>query len=113
MRQSLFIALAFALAAAGATHAAPLSDTQTSVKVSDYGLDLSRPDDASQMLRRLDVAAMEACGADTSSLREYRLVVRQSSCHAASLDRAVAELNEPGVTAVYDRDRELANRSTD
>jgi UrcA family protein len=97
-------ALAIALATAGVGHAASSSNRHTSVKVVVYGINLSRPDGAARVLRRLDRAATEACGADTSSLREYRLVVARSDCHAASLDRAVAQLDAPAVTALYNEE---------
>jgi UrcA family protein len=105
VKQSWIGALAFVLAIPMVGHAASPADVRTSVKVSLYGFDPSRPDGAAAVLRRLDSAAMEVCGAPIGSLREYRLAVRHSDCHAASLDRAVAQLDDPAVTALYDRER--------
>lgn len=45
---------------------------------------------------------MQACGAFPSSLRDYRLAVRGSRCYTTSVSRAVAALNAPEVTAIYE-----------
>jgi UrcA family protein len=80
------------------------AETSATVGVRFADLNLNQPSDAAVMLGRLDRAAMEACGAEPfSSLRELQREVRGSSCYAKSLGRAVAELNVPEVTAMYDR----------
>jgi UrcA family protein len=95
----------FALALAAATPAAmpAYADGPAAVGVRFSDLNLNQPTDAAIMLDRLDQAAMQACGAfPFSSLREYRVAVRGSQCFTRSLSRAVAELNAPEVTAVYE-----------
>lgn len=101
MRQSMICALALALAAPAASYAAAYGDGDGAVSVRLHDADLNNPGGAARVLRRLDTAALEACGASVGSLREYRLVVQRSTCHAASLDHAVAQLNAPLVTELY------------
>ena len=81
--------------------AASFADPAPSVTVSDRGLDLQSPTDAARMLQRIDNAALEACGADRTSLREYRLVVEHSACHRDGVAQAVSALDAPSVTALY------------
>jgi len=93
----------FAIAALAALTAAP-AFAATSVTVRTGGLDLSDGRDAEVMLRRLDAAAAEACGADRGSVREVQVAVRKSACYTEALDTAVAQLNAPTVNAIH-RDR--------
>ena len=74
---------------------------QVAVPVSYADLDLSSPDGASLMLHRLHDAALNACGADDSSVRPYKWAVHRSACYRDSMDRAVADLNAPAVTRLY------------
>ncbi len=101
MRTPILFALALAATAPIAMPA--YADSPTSVGVQFGDLHLNQPVDAAIMLDRLDQAAMQACGASPfSSLREYRLAIRGSRCYARSLSRAVADLNAPEVTAMYE-----------
>jgi UrcA family protein len=95
LKHLLICAAALAMAAPAASFADP-------VTVSYRGLDLNNPGDAARMLHRLDAAATEACGASRGSLREYRLTVERSTCHRASMARALEALDAPSVTALYD-----------
>lgn len=101
MRYASICALALALAAPLAGHAATEAWRSNVIGVRYNDLDLNRQGDAAAMLHRLDQAAMEACGAQSYSVPDYRWAVRRSSCYDASLGRAVAELNAPAVTALY------------
>ena len=103
MRQFLICTLAFALAAPVVSQAAVFADDHSAVNVRLRDVDPNQPSGATVVLARLDTAATEACGASSFSLSEYRRVVRNSACHAASLERAVAALNAPLVTELYDR----------
>ena len=97
------ILFALALAAAAPMAMPAFADGPTTVGVRFGDLNLNQPADAAIMLDRLDQAAMEACGASpVSSLREYRLAIRGSRCYARSLSRAVADVNAPEVTAMYE-----------
>ncbi len=100
MKRYLICALALALALPAAALAAEASSADTQVKVRYGDLDLRDRSEAAAMLHRLDKAATEACGASDASLREYRLTIQASACHRKSLERAVADLNDPNVSAL-------------
>ncbi len=101
MKKSLICTLAFLAAAPAISHAATSNKPINTVKVEYNDLDLSQPADAAKMLKRLDNAAMEACGADEGSLSDYKWAVHHSDCHATSLNRAVAALDAPRLTELY------------
>ncbi|WP_374575711.1 UrcA family protein [Phenylobacterium sp.] len=91
----MFQILASALAALAASAAAPSATPQEgyrteAVQIGD--LDLAKPDDQVRLDRRLDRAAMEVCGVYQGSLRELKLVVRQSACYRDALAEAKASL---------------------
>jgi UrcA family protein len=68
-----------------------------------YGdLDLSSPDGAATMLHRLHNAALNACGADDSSVRAYKWATHHSACYHRSMERALADLGAPAVTQLYE-----------
>lgn len=95
------LALAFALAAPMMAHAAPQSET-VAVATAAYGdLDLNRASDAKIMVRRLDRAALEACGASRASFRDYRTAVQRGDCYKDGMRQALADLNAPAVTQAY------------
>lgn len=75
---------------------------QTAVPVSYADLDLASPYGAQTMLQRLQHAALNACGADDGSVKPYKWAVRHSACYHRSLDTAVASLDAPSVTRLYD-----------
>lgn len=95
-------ALIAALALAAPAAAAP----SVPVRVGD--LDLTNARQAAEMLRRVDVAAARACGAETASVREMQTAVRRSDCYAKAMDRALAELRAPAVESLYRGDRSAA-----
>jgi UrcA family protein len=90
-------ALGLALAAPTLATAAA-GDPSTAVAVRYGDLDLNRTSDARVLLDRIKDAALDACGADRSSLREYRFAVQRSACYRAGVTHAVAELGAPAVT---------------
>jgi UrcA family protein len=100
LKQVMVLALALALSAPAVSHAAGADrTTMTPVRYDD--LDLDNAADAAVLLKRIDHAASEACGASAFSLREYRQAVRNSACHEEGMSRAVATVNAPTVTAIY------------
>jgi len=103
MNQHLICALALSLAIPAAGLAAPTSQDPISVKVRFHDSGLDTPKEAAHVLRRIDSAALEACGASSSSLPEYRQIVGRSVCHEDGVSRAVANLNVPAVTALYNK----------
>ncbi len=104
----LSIILASALGAAAGSAGAQTTDggLETQNVVVRYGdLDLQRPTDASTLLARLRTAALSACGAGFESLPEYRAAVGRSPCYKDSLYSAVASLDAPLVTRIYNNRR--------
>lgn len=74
--------------------------TETSTRaVSSAGLDLSRSADAKIMAGRVDTAALTVCGASEFSARDVQADVRKSGCYRAAVDRALAALSAPAVSA--------------
>jgi UrcA family protein len=104
MKQLVVCALALAVAGPAAAQTASAFEVTTSVAARHGDLDLNRSADAAVMVRRIERAALSACGASDFSLRQYREAVRNSACYRESMDTAVASLNVPTVTAIH-RDR--------
>lgn len=77
---------------ATAASAAPMT---VSIPVSKAKLDLNNPRDAQRMMRRIDMAALEACGASAHSFTEVKRAVAASACHQDAVAGAVAQLNTP------------------
>ena len=70
-----------------------------SVQVAYAGLDLSRPEGAQLLYRRLQQASSKVCGRiDQVDVRGYP---RWQHCYDAALQRAVLQLNAPELLAVY------------
>ncbi|MFZ5720354.1 MAG: UrcA family protein [Pseudomonadota bacterium] len=69
------------------------------VKVTTAGLNLADPADAAVMLRRVDLAAAEACGADRGSVRDVQTAIRRTDCYAAAKARTLRALNAPALEA--------------
>jgi UrcA family protein len=90
--------LALSLLAPALAQAATAGDEFRAVRVSHADLTLDRSRDAAIMLRRLETASLNACGASTFSARQFQDEVRASACYRQSLDRAVADLGAPTVT---------------
>jgi len=107
----MIFAAALALAGAAASQAAIAGDNSATVKVGYGDLDLSSAKGSAALLHRLSDAALQACGASDFSVPEYRWAIERSSCYRDSMDRAVADLNAPAVTHLYDRRGELADAS--
>jgi UrcA family protein len=103
--------MALALAAPSVSFAAPPSDGSdvVSAKVSYGDLNLSNRNDAARLLHRIDNAATDACGGWISNnpidIAESRDSVQ---CHQAAVKGAVAQVNVPTVSALYDRKIALA-----
>ncbi|MCR5878715.1 UrcA family protein [Phenylobacterium sp. J367] len=97
------------IAALALTMAAPAVAAERSVATAD--LTLSRPADAQRVLRRLDQAALEVCGASVNSVTETRRAARASDCYAQAMDAGVAAVNSPTVSDLYrERGRTYAAR---
>jgi UrcA family protein len=106
MRPLLMAAAALTLAAplAAAPFAAKAAPNGVvAVRVSYADLDLDRTSGANVMLQRLQDASLEACGASSFSLPDYRKAVRRSSCYRANMDGAVASIGAPVLSDLYQR----------
>ena len=90
--KTLIAATAALLVLAGAGVAAAAAPETTSVAVRTAKLDLNNPRDAERMMKRIDTAAMEVCGAYRGSLVELKRVVAASACHRDAVANAVAQL---------------------
>lgn len=100
------IALTGAMSARAAGEADAARDierlpVQVSIKVGD--LDLNSQDGSAAMLQRIRDAALQACGASSFSLPDYRWAVKRSDCYRMSMGRAVADLGAPAVTRLYEQ----------
>jgi len=122
MNSRILIALgcAFALAGAASARAAVVSEAdaareiesqpiQVAIKFGD--LDLASEPGSAAMLQRISHAALEACGASSFSVPDYRWAVKNSTCYRGSMDRAVADLAAPAVTHLYEQRREYASNA--
>lgn len=64
-------------------------------------LDLSSPKDASRLYTRIRVAAENVCG--DYDLRDYVDTREARQCENDAIHAAVAKVNRPMLTAIYDR----------
>ena len=96
------LALAAATLAAAAPVAAQSLDDTVSISVRYGDLDLGRPAGAEIMLRRIDDAAVQVCGGKP----DQRLLDQRAAfekCRVSTIDRSVAALNAPMVSAAAGR----------
>ena len=102
--------MSLALAAVTLVGAAPVAaqsrDDTVSVSVRYGDLDISNSAGAEIMLRRIDKAAVQICGGkpDQRLLGER---VAFEKCRASTIDRSVAALNAPMVTAAAGRSNRM------
>jgi UrcA family protein len=106
MMRPLLLSAAAAFAFAAAAPAQPPAQLRGDTVVRYGDLDLSREADARTMLKRLDSAAVEACGR-RPTLRGSRpgletfLNADFRNCHGEALANAVSALKAPMVTRLY------------
>ena len=79
------------------------------VAVRTHDLDLNSQAGSATMLQRISRAAQEACGASSFSVPDYRWATKRSDCYHDSMGRAVADLNAPAVTRLYEQHPVLAS----
>ncbi|MBO9710458.1 MAG: UrcA family protein [Caulobacter sp.] len=80
------------LAGAGVATAASAADETVSIAVPRAGLDLNNPHDARTMMKRIDTAALEACGAYPQSALGVKRAIASSTCHRDAVANAKAQL---------------------
>ena len=87
-------------------------EANSQITVSFHDLNLQREGDAKSLLRRIQHAALVACGASDESIPEYRRLTIRSKCYSNAVSSAVYKINSPILTAIYTNTRptELARR---
>ena len=95
------------LAGASFAVAAPAETQTVSIPVSKAKLDLNNPQDSQRMMRRIDNAALQACGADSHSFADVKRAVAASACHRNAVAGAVSQLstNQASLTVTGVRER--------
>jgi UrcA family protein len=79
-------------------------DAKTQVRVSFHDLNLHDTTDAKRLLDRIRSAALDACGASTESVPEYRAATAKSKCYTEGVESAVRQINVPLLSTLYDQD---------
>jgi UrcA family protein len=102
MKTMIIAALGLASIAGSACAADALASDHTVVRVGFDSSSVSTPHAAQNLLTRLGDAAMQACGAYPGSVRDYRLSVARSDCYQRKLDKAVAQVDSPVLSQVYE-----------
>jgi UrcA family protein len=102
MKTMIIAALGLASIAGAACAEDALSSDRTIIRVGFDASSVATPQAARNLLSRLGAAAMQACGAYPGSVREYRLTIKRSACYQNKLDQAVAQVDSPVLSRVYD-----------
>jgi len=100
---SLFVTALFFSAPLAAVAAEPPDSANAMVKVSFHDLNLHVEADAKRLLKRVESAALEACGASPESIPEYRILTSRSKCYSDGVFSAVRQINAPLLTELYER----------
>jgi UrcA family protein len=90
LSSSLAAILASGAVAAAPAPEAPVGHGQATVRLAD--LDLARPGDSARLERRLEKAALAACGAYDGSVRMMKMAVARSDCYRETLAEARGSL---------------------
>ena len=91
--------LTLAALAAVAISAPAQAATSVAVRMADLNLANSR--DAAIALRRIDIGAAAACGAERGSVRVNQVAVRRSDCYGHAMRAALTDLSSPTVDALH------------
>ena len=78
------------------------NEDATAVAVRHVNLAPETGTQANQLLSALSKGAMEACGASSFSLSEYRQAVRHSACWLTSMTDVVQRIDNPRLTAAFE-----------
>ena len=90
--KTLVASTAALLLLAGASFATAAASETVSIAVSKANIDLNNPRDAHRMMKRIDAAALEACGAYPQSALGVKRAIAGSTCHRDAVAGAVAQL---------------------
>ena len=80
------------LSGASSALATQAQSETVNIAVSQNKLNLNNPQDAQRMMRRIDIAALQACGADAHSFPDVKRAVAASSCYRDAVAGAKAQL---------------------
>jgi UrcA family protein len=109
MKTIIVAALGLASIAGAARASDAITADHTVVRVGYDASSVATPRAAENFLGRLSSAAMEACGAFPGSFPDYRWAVKRSACYQQKLDQAVAQVDSPVLSKVYqDRGPEMS-----
>ena len=98
------VATALALSTAASVHAA----APAALAVRYQELDLARPAGIAVLYRRIDAAARQVCGDATAAGSRFTAPAWRA-CVAAATERAVAEVDRPGLTAYHSAHKAARN----
>ena len=84
---------------AGKAVAGPGPDETASVTISFSDLDLSKPEGAQMLYRRIAAAARTVCG--VSQAKQLKEIALAKDCYTAAVANAVATVNRPLLTALH------------
>ncbi len=102
-RARLSVASAAAALIALSTPALAAGDEATAVRVRHVDTTVETRADADKLLGRLSAAALEACGASSFSLAQYKQAVRNSACWRTSMTDVVQRIDSPLLTAAFEK----------
>jgi UrcA family protein len=94
-----------AFGAASATAQEQTAPAARAVPVSYAGLDLSRTDEAAQLLNRMRTAAQRACTAEVAGRAAAPLRRAIETCREDAVATAVARLDQPELTRLHEATR--------
>ncbi|HKE44859.1 MAG TPA: UrcA family protein [Steroidobacteraceae bacterium] len=99
--KSLFtLTLAASFASLAANAGEPITDDNASIKVSYERLDFTKPDAVADLYKRIQTSARRVCN-DASSPWDASREETFKRCYSATLDKAVAQVNRPQLTALH------------
>lgn len=101
-------AVVVVLPVSGAAAAGANEEVRAQKIVRSVDLDLSSRRDAARLLRRIETAALQVCGAGPTSLSPVKQAIRRSPCFADAVATAVDRLKSPEVNLAYERSRPRA-----
>ena len=73
-----------------------------SEKVTYADLDVQKEEGAEVLYRRLQQASKRVCGVDANNANSVREMSQKRECYRDTLDRSVAKVNNPALTAIHE-----------
>ena len=95
LRASLLATLLLTCTVSRAGNAQPVGVETTDIRLKYSHTDLATPTAARRLLARIGNAALEACGASTFSLADYKSAIRASRCWRDAVEDASRRIGSP------------------